>query len=61
MGQTRLRELIAGSWPELAAWIAGQHDMRVVQLAAELGDDDARRRLDRWLASLRARTDWRAL
>jgi hypothetical protein len=50
-----LRDLIAGSWPELASWIAGQHDMRVLQLAAELGDDDARQRLDRWLARSRDR------
>jgi len=29
--------------------------MKVVRLAADLGDDDARRRLERWLARLRER------
>jgi hypothetical protein len=50
-----LRELISGSWPKLACWVASQGDMRIVQLAAEAGDDDARQRLERWLARLRER------
>jgi len=31
--------------------------MKVVRLAAELGDDAARQRLDRWRARLRERAD----
>lgn len=31
--------------------------MRVVRLVAELGDDDARRRLQGWLSRLHARAD----
>jgi hypothetical protein len=50
-----LRELVVDHWELLAGWLARQHDMRVARLAAELGDDAARRRLERWLARLRER------
>jgi hypothetical protein len=50
-----LRALIVDHREPLARWLAGHHDMTVVRLAAELGDDDARRRLERWLARLRER------
>jgi hypothetical protein len=50
-----LRELVVDHWELLANWLARQHNMRVVRLAAELGDDDSRRRLQAWLARLRER------
>ena len=50
-----LRELVADASQLLASWLARQHNMRVVRLAAELGDDAARRRLQGWLARLRER------
>jgi hypothetical protein len=50
-----LRELVAGHRELLASWLARQHNMRVVRLAAELGDDAARRRLEMGLARLRER------
>jgi hypothetical protein len=50
-----LRELVAGHWDLLSGWLARQHGMREVRLAAEFGDDRARRHLRRWLASLRER------
>ena len=34
-------------------WLARQHGMREVRLAADLGDEAARGRLQRWLARLR--------
>jgi hypothetical protein len=50
-----LRELVVDHWELLSGWLARQNDMRVVYLAAELGDDAARRRLQVWLARLRER------
>jgi hypothetical protein len=41
----------------LAGWLARQHDMKVVRLGADLGDDDAGRRLDRWLSRMRERAE----
>lgn len=61
-----LRELISAldePLPRLASWQACHYDMDVTRLYADFGDDDARRRLDRWLArrghvrELRQRTD----
>ena len=56
-----LRELVAGHWELLAGWLAGwlarDHGMRVARLAADLGDEAARRRLQRWLARLRGRAE----
>ena len=52
-----LRELVVDHWELLASWLARQHNMRVVRLAAELGDDAARRRLELGLARLRERAD----
>ena len=48
-----LRELVVGHWKLLAGWLARQYGMRVVRLRAELGDESARRGLERWLARLR--------
>ena len=39
----------------LSGWLARQGDMKLVRLAAELGDDDAQRQLERWLARLHER------
>ena len=50
-----LRELVAAHRQLLASWLASQHDMKVVLLAADLGDDDARQRLARWLDRMRER------
>lgn len=50
-----LRELAAGHRRELAAWLARQHDVRLMHLAADLGDDGARRQLEGWRARLRER------
>lgn len=50
-----LRELVADHSQLLASWLARQHNMKVVRMAAELGDDAARRRLQGWLARLRER------
>ena len=50
-----LGELLADQRQLLSSWLARQHDMTVVRLAADLGDDDAQRRLARWLDSLRER------
>jgi hypothetical protein len=52
-----LRELVVGRWELLSGWLARDHGMRVARLAAELGDDQARRRLQGWLARLRERAD----
>jgi hypothetical protein len=52
-----LRELVVDHGDMLASWLARQHDMRVVRLSAELGDDAAWRRLKRWLTGLRWRAD----
>jgi DNA-binding GntR family transcriptional regulator len=42
----------------MAGWLArAAHPVRVVRLAAELGDDTARRRLQAWLSRLRERAD----
>jgi hypothetical protein len=52
-----LRELVVDHWELLASWLARQHNMKVVRLAAELGDDTARRRLEMSLARLHERAD----
>jgi hypothetical protein len=52
-----LRELLVDQRQLLSNWLAGQHQMEIVRLAAELGDDDARQRLARSLARLRERAD----
>ena len=51
-----LRALLADHRELLAGWLArGAYPMRVVRLAAELGDDAAWRRLQAWLSRLRER------
>ena len=53
-----LRALLVDHRELLAGWLArGAYPMRVVRLAAELGDDAARRRLQAWLSRLRERAD----
>jgi hypothetical protein len=53
-----LRALLVNHGELLAGWLArGAYPMRVVRLAAELGDDTARRRLQVWLSRLRQRAD----
>jgi hypothetical protein len=53
-----LRALLVNHREQLAGWLArGAYPMRVVRLAAELGDDTARRRLRVWLTRLRERAD----
>ncbi len=47
-----LRALVADQRQLLSGWLARQHDMKVVRLAADVGDNDARRRLERWLDRL---------
>jgi hypothetical protein len=36
-------------------WLAAQNDMSIVRLAADLGDDEARERLEWWLERMRER------
>jgi hypothetical protein len=53
-----LRDLVVQHRQLLAGWLARQGgigDMRLVRLAADLGDDAARRRLEHWLARLHER------
>jgi hypothetical protein len=50
-----LRDLVTAHLELLSGWLARAGDMRVVRLAAELGDLDARRRLRVWLARLHER------
>jgi len=50
-----VRELVVDQRPLLASWLAQRHEMELVRLSADLGDDDARRRLAHWLARLRER------
>jgi hypothetical protein len=50
-----LRELVSGHREQLAQWLARQGDMSVVQLAADLGDEEARQRLRSWLGRLAER------
>ncbi len=45
-----LRELVIGHEEPLTIWLARQHDVRLIRLRAELGDEDAQRRLERWMA-----------
>jgi hypothetical protein len=52
-----LRELVVAYWELLAGWLARDHGMRVARLQAELGDDQAQRRLHVWLARLRERAN----
>jgi hypothetical protein len=40
-----LAQLLVDQRQLLSSWLARQHDMKVVRLAADLGDEDARRRL----------------
>ena len=55
-----LRALLVAHREVLAGWLArGAYPMRVVRLVAELGDDDARLRLQGWLSRLRERADSR--
>jgi hypothetical protein len=39
----------------LSNWLARQDDMKVVRLAADLGDEDTCRRLERWAPVLQSR------
>ncbi len=55
-----LRALVAGQRQLLAGWLARQHDMTLVRLAADLGDDEARQRLEMWMARLRERAEAQA-
>lgn len=50
-----LRELVTAHREQLSPWLARQGDMSVVQLAAELGDEEARRRLRGWLGRMAER------
>lgn len=50
-----LRDLVTSHWELLSGWLARQQGMREVRLAAELGDEQARRHLAGWLARLRER------
>jgi hypothetical protein len=50
-----LRQLMVEHWELLAGWRARQHHMNVTRLAAELGDDEARLRLEMGLSRLRER------
>ena len=53
-----LRVLLIGHRELLAGWLTrGAYPMRVVRLAAELGDEAAKRRLQVWLSRLRQRAD----
>ena len=52
-----LRELVTCHRELLAGWLARQYGMRVVRLRAELGDEEARQSLVRWLARLSERAD----
>lgn len=52
-----LRDLVVGHWELLASWLARDHGMRVARLQADLGDGNARRRLQVWLARLRERAE----
>ena len=49
---TNHRELLASSWEPTY----GQHQMEVLRMKADLGDDHARQILVRWLARMRERT-----
>ena len=50
-----MNQLVAAHRELLSGWLARQHGLREVRLAAELGDADARRRLQGWLSRLRER------
>ena len=52
-----LRELVVAHRDLRSGWLARQQGMRVARLQAELGDADARRRLEAWLARLRERAE----
>ena len=51
-----LRKLMVDHRELLSGWLGTQHDMSVVRVAAELGDEQARRRLERWLARVHGRS-----
>jgi len=50
-----LRVLVAEERELLAGWLAGRPEVKLVRLAAELGDEEAERRLARWLDRMRER------
>jgi hypothetical protein len=50
-----LRDLVVGHRELLSGWLAAQHGMHMMRLAADLGDDDARSRLEMTLARLHER------
>lgn len=50
-----LRELVVDHRELLSGWLTRGQSMKVVRLAAQLGDDAARRHLERWLSRLRQR------
>jgi hypothetical protein len=52
-----LRGLLVDHRQLLSDWLATQTDMNVMRLAAELGDDNARRRLEMSLSRLRERAN----
>ncbi|MBO0833050.1 MAG: hypothetical protein J2P28_24185 [Actinobacteria bacterium] len=50
-----LRQLVVDHWDELAGWLSRPSSMRGTRLAAEFGDQAARRAIVRWLSRLRER------
>jgi hypothetical protein len=50
-----LRVLVVEERELLAGWLARQPEVKLVRLAAELGDEDAERRLERWQDRMRER------
>jgi hypothetical protein len=50
-----LRVLVAEERELLAGWLARQPEVKLVRLAADLGDEEAERRLARWLDRMRGR------
>jgi len=53
----QLRTLVVDHRELLSGWLARQYNMRVVRLAAELGDDAAQQHLVGWLSRLRERAE----
>jgi hypothetical protein len=55
-GHLAERRALLSEQPRLLSnWLARQDDMNVVRLAADLGDEDACRRLERWAPLLQSR------
>jgi hypothetical protein len=50
-----LRVLVAEERELLAGWLAGRPEVKLMRLAAELGNEEAERRLARWLDRMRER------